>query len=265
MPERPDDDRWSFGGAAAIWTAEGLLSPGMVVAGPDHAVMHARLVGDGALGRMPGFDDLVVTDDRDTPYALRCTMASGSGTDERRAWLRLDVEPVPPHGCRWLELRNADGATTRLLAAARPTARITTSAPRPPTPPDTVETHTDGPRRQLDIGVELPPIDDTTVCLDSLDSERESWCVHLRAAPGWWAYSEDRRAKWAAVAVQAQDDLGGAYVSNFGGSTGLEGHEELVVDFLPRLDPRARTVTLTFSGTDTRVAVHVPLVSDRVG
>jgi hypothetical protein len=117
----------------------------------------------------------------------------------------------------------------------------------------------DGPRHHLDLAVALPPVDDTAVQLDSLMSEPESWQVHLRARPGWWGYSEDRHRKWAAMSVQAEDNLGGMYLSDFGGSTGHDDYEEVTLRFLPRLDPLAGALKLTFTGrTGEQVAVELP-------
>jgi hypothetical protein len=65
--------------------------------------------------------------------------------------------------------------------------------------------------------------------------------------------------KWDSTSVHAEDDLGGGYVSSFGGSTGHPGHEELALDFLPPLDPRARSLTLTFRAAGEQVAVAFDL------
>jgi hypothetical protein len=115
----------------------------------------------------------------------------------------------------------------------------------------------DGPRHHLDLAAALPPVDDTAVQLDSLISEPESWQVYLRARPGWWAYSEDRHRKWAAMSVHAEDNLGGMYLSNFGGSTSHDDCDELILRFLPRLDPLAGALKLTFTGTGEQVAVEL--------
>jgi hypothetical protein len=117
----------------------------------------------------------------------------------------------------------------------------------------------DGPRRHLDLGAALPPIDGVTVQLDSLFSWPGSWRLYLRAMPGWWKYSEDRSRKWSPVSVNAEDDRGGTYVSNFDGSTGHRDHEELALRFLPRLDPLAHALKLTFRGASEEVPVALGL------
>jgi hypothetical protein len=119
----------------------------------------------------------------------------------------------------------------------------------------------DGPRYHLDLGVVLPPIDDVAVRADALLSEPDGWRLYLRAMPAWWKYSEDRQRKWSPVSVHAADDRGGRYVGNFGGSTAsrLSGCEELILRYLPRLDPNARALKLTFRGTTDEVAVDLDL------
>jgi hypothetical protein len=118
----------------------------------------------------------------------------------------------------------------------------------------------DGPRRHLDIGAALPPIDGVTVRIDSLISWPASWRLYLRALPGWWNDSEDGHRRWNPVSVHAEDDRGGSYLSTFGGSTGHHGHEELALRFLPRLDPLARALKLTCRGATEEVAVDLRLV-----
>lgn len=68
--------------------------------------------------------------------------------------------------------------------------------------------------------------------------------------------------KWAPVSVHAQDDRGGTYLSIFDGSTGPwpRGDEELALRFLPRLDPLAQALTLTFRGANEEIHVALSLV-----
>jgi hypothetical protein len=117
----------------------------------------------------------------------------------------------------------------------------------------------DGPACHLDIAAALPPIHGVVVQVDSLVSRPGGWKLYLRARPGWFIYSEDRMLKWDSASVHAEDDLGGGYISSFGGSTGHPGHEELALDFLPPLDPRARSLTLTFRAAGEQVAVAFDL------
>ena len=125
----------------------------------------------------------------------------------------------------------------------------------------------EGPRRQLDIGAALPPIDGMVVLADSLISGSGGWRLYMRVTPGWWSYGEDNRRR-ARVSLCARDDRGGMYLSNLDGSTGHRdldepadeervGHEVLALRFLPRLDPDARALTLTFRGVDEEIAVDL--------
>jgi hypothetical protein len=49
------------------------------------------------------------------------------------------------------------------------------------------------------------------------------------------------------------------YLSQFGGSRGDVGHEELTLRFLPRLNPLARALTLTFSHAGEQVTLELQL------
>jgi len=131
------------------------------------------------------------------------------------------------------------------------------------------ERRADGPRRQLDIGAALPPIDGVVVLADSLISGSGSWLLYLRVTPSWWRYSEDNR-RHAHVSVYPQDDRGGTYLSTLDGGTRHRdldepaheervGHEVLGLRFLPRLDPHARALTLTFRGADEEIALDLRL------
>jgi hypothetical protein len=371
------ETRWSFGGAAAIETETGVLYPGLLVAGPDHAALDASLLPSGEIQhrRPPGppvprgknaletwtdaardamranteamraaveaaIGAVAVTDDQGTTYALRAERISGlhgdRGQDRRPVSLRLRVDPVPARERGWLELRGQDGSAARLLPSARPQVRVSRPAPLPDSPAgrelseqalmligllltgagqNAIEEscsdalaraaeirqsgepgatgdlaghlarlcafltghgpadglprrwssminaakRTDGAQHHLDISASLPPIDDTVVRVDSLASGPGSWGVYLRAEPGWWIYSADRQRKWAVVSVHAEDDLGGRYLPRFGGSTRKGDLEELTLNFLPRLNPLARALTLTFSGTGEQAALELRL------
>jgi hypothetical protein len=65
--------------------------------------------------------------------------------------------------------------------------------------------------------------------------------------------------KWAAMAVHAENDLGGMYLNQFGGSSSHGSHEELALRFLPRLNPLARTLTLTFRRAAEQVTIELRL------
>jgi hypothetical protein len=119
----------------------------------------------------------------------------------------------------------------------------------------------DGPRHHLDIGAALPPIDEVTVQIDSLFCLPRSSQLYLRAMPGWQNNCEGGHRKQSPVSVHAEDDRGGTYLSSFGGSTGHRDYEELTLRFLPRLDPAARALTLTFRGMSEEVSAEIGLVT----
>jgi hypothetical protein len=122
----------------------------------------------------------------------------------------------------------------------------------------------DGPRYSRDLDASLLAVDGITVLIDSVLSLADGWRLYLRAIPGWWRYSEDRDHKRAVLSVSAEDDRGGSYVSTFGGSKDRRGHEEITLQFLPRLDPAARAMTLTVRGAAEEVPVAIGLGSGRV-
>jgi hypothetical protein len=365
----PPEERRSFGGAAAIATAEGVLLPELLVAGPGHAVLDASLVpsalaappppaappptavprqrplsqkerlaglGRQVWQRVPTFDDVTVTDDRGTTYALKVGETEGrcgppdEGPEPIRVIFRL--QPAPAREAAWIELRAHDGPTTRLVTSpraavhvsdvtpvsaaeqdledlargligtrlagwpvglrqrsialaraaairesgeldaaselpgqlARLCASLTGERPVDDLPPGwsgmlSAAGRSDGPACHLDIAAALPPVHGVVVQVDSLVSRPGGWKLYLRARPGWFIYSEDRMQKWGPASVHAEDDLGGGYISSFGGSTGHPGHEELALAFLPPLDPRARRLTLTFRAAGEQVAVALDL------
>jgi hypothetical protein len=354
---------WSFGGASPIETAAGMLYPGVLVAGPGHAVLDASLMPSGETrqrlavppaanssrkDRTNAMMDLVealirgaaLTDDQGMTYALHVEQISDGavhrGHERGLVSLRLVVDPVPARERGWLELRGQDGSATRLMPSAHPHTRVNRLTLMPDSPAgrelseralwliglqftgagqDDVEREcsaalaraaelqqyggagaagdlpgqlarlcavltghgpadglprgwssiidaadrTDGALQHLDLSVPFPHVDGTVVRVHSLVSEPGLWRVYLRAEPGWWTYSADRDRKWAVMSVAAEDDLGGMYLSQFDGSRGRGDHEELTLRFLPRLNPLARALTLTFSGAAEQVTVELQL------
>jgi len=117
----------------------------------------------------------------------------------------------------------------------------------------------DGPRLHVDLDTALPPVDGTAVRLNTLASWPGSWDLHLQATPGWWTHSTDGQHMRDAVTVFAEDDLDGLYLSNFGGSFGRPGYEEVKLTMRPRLAPEARFLTLTFASETQQVTAEIPL------
>jgi hypothetical protein len=118
---------------------------------------------------------------------------------------------------------------------------------------------TDGAQQHLDIAAALPDVDGIWVRVDSLVSEPETWKLYLRTERGWWTYSNDPNRRWAAMAVHAEDNLGGIYLSQFDSSSSHDDHEELTLRFLPRLNPLARTLTLRFRRAAEQVTIELRL------
>jgi hypothetical protein len=119
----------------------------------------------------------------------------------------------------------------------------------------------DGPQRHLDLGAAVPELGDLRVQLDHLAFGPDSWRLYLRAKPSWWGYSEDGHYKWELATVRVEDDLGGRYVPNFGGSSGERDYEDLKLEFVPRIDPLARRLSLTFGTDDAEAVMDLDLVS----
>jgi hypothetical protein len=57
------------------------------------------------------------------------------------------------------------------------------------------------------------------------------------------------------MSVNAEDDLGGIYLSQYDGGD----HKELTLRFLPRLNPLARALTLTFTDEAEQVTIELRL------
>jgi hypothetical protein len=117
----------------------------------------------------------------------------------------------------------------------------------------------DGPRLHVDLDTALPPVDGTAVRLNTLASWPGSWDLYLQATPGWWTYSTDGQRKRDAMTVFAEDDLGGLYISEFGGSRGRPGYEEVKLTLQPRLAAGTRLLTLTFASETQQVTAEIPL------
>jgi hypothetical protein len=61
------------------------------------------------------------------------------------------------------------------------------------------------------------------------------------------------------MTVFAEDDLGGLYISNFGGDRGRPGYEDLKLTMRPRLAPGASLLTLTIASETQQVTAEIPL------
>jgi hypothetical protein len=365
----PPEERWSFGGAAAIETAAGVLFPELLVAGPGHAVLDASLTPPAPATPPPpaaprqwpltreeriaeterqnrqlrqraaAFGDVTVTDNRGTAYALKVGGMEGGGSqpdaEPRPIRVRFWVEPPPAREAAWVELRGHDGPAARLVPSPRPAVHVSQVTPVSAAASDLEDlarwligtrlggspaglrtrsialaratairecgeldaaselpdqlarlcaslagerpaddlppawsgmlssaNRSDGPACHLNIAAALPPLYGTAIRLDSMASRPGGWKLYLRARPGWFTYSQDGTQKWDPASVNAEDDLGGGYVSSFGGSTGHPDHEELALRFLPRLNPLARRLTLKFRDAAEQVTITFDLLPD---
>lgn len=117
----------------------------------------------------------------------------------------------------------------------------------------------DGPRLHVDLDTALPPVNGTQIRLNSLASWPSSWDLYLQATPDWWIYSTDGQRKRDATTVFAQDDLGGLYLSSFGGSSGRPGYEEVKLTMRPRLAPGASLLAVTFASDTQQVTAQILL------
>jgi hypothetical protein len=113
----------------------------------------------------------------------------------------------------------------------------------------------DGASLHRDIAADLPPVGNMAVRVDSLVSEARSWHLCLRAKVSEWNHSDPH---WSAMPVHAEDDRGGRYLTE-SGNVGTRGYAELALRFLPRLDPLARALTLTFTAAGEQVALEIRL------
>jgi hypothetical protein len=291
-------ERWSFGGAAAIETGAGRLLPEALVVGDDDALLFSAVIPwDGSAEDEPGSiddeiralesstrtDDVVVADNRGRAYVLSPRETSGARGPSPKL-IRLGVDPIPGRTVDWIELHGRNGTTARLRRSPRAVVRLgglrrldppgqqsttgggTPGTARPaghslPDLPASSETTdpTNGARLHCDLGVTLPTLDGITLELDSLFSTLSGWSLRLRATPRWFRYRDDGKRKWSPVTISAEDDRDQSYSPGFGGSAGRHGHEYVTVKFSPRLDPLARRLRLTCTGSTEQISLDVDL------
>jgi hypothetical protein len=232
----------------------------------EHEVASARM--RGLLGSM------TIVDDRGAQYALRVGGSSGKrGAPDRS--VHLVVDPVPGREAEWIELRGQDGTTARLLPSPSAAARIGQPGPvrvaaaRRAVMPGAVP-RVGGPWFYRDIGVALPAVDGVSIRLDTLMSLPGSWLLYLCARPQWWNYGPAGRLAEDPFSVRGEDDRGGSYVGGYARNTLVLTPEEtaresggerveLALEFLPRLDPLARAIKLTFQGADEEITVDLEI------
>ncbi len=137
----------------------------------------------------------------------------------------------------------------------------------------------DGPQSYRDIGIALSAVDGVSIRLDSLISLPGSWLLYLCAQPQWWNYGPAGRLAEDPFSVHGEDNRGGSYVGSYARNTrvltpeetvsststrrppgeSFPRREELAMEFLPRLDPLARAIKLTFQGAHEEITVDLEI------
>ncbi len=272
-------NRWSLSGGTSITLANGILSPQHLLVEPDQAILQASLSQGGSTFprsndvAMPMHDlgDLTIVDDQGVRYLASVKSSSGSwrqsGEPIGSTHLTILITPAPKAGIAWLELRGPNGSMSRLTRPTQCAIQV-----GPITPVEKNVQHnvrdfvahdsislSDGPEYHMALGVSLE-LEGFSVRLDSLESCRDEWRLHLGAEPGWWLYSENRKTKWAIVSIQPEDNLGNTYEDRFGGSRPHLDHDDLTLIFHPRLDPRAASVKLVVQGSSHQVILSLDLL-----
>jgi hypothetical protein len=130
--------RWSFGGGGTIEIAEGELTLGVLVAGPDGASLEATLAVAEAVASaraprrwVPELRDVTVTDDQGSTSAVRFGGIAGYSESKQTLWFEGDLalDPVPGEGRRWLDVRGRGDSVTRLLRSALAPVRVAGLSP----------------------------------------------------------------------------------------------------------------------------------------
>jgi len=162
-------ERWSFGGAAALPTPDGVLVPEILIADASQAILHGfltlsgngqltapvprrRVTGPGTLlarlvprisrnartlrerraNAMAAIRSMHTSVTIVDNHGARYALRGGRGSGRAEGsvrFLHLRVEPVPGRGTEWIELRGQDGVAARLLPSPRAAARIGQLAP----------------------------------------------------------------------------------------------------------------------------------------
>ncbi len=237
----------SFGGGRALPLEGGVLSAAVLLVDGPHAVLEGRFIPSGPLRmgppsswqrlvmhlpvapRLLGMDPrtlpvmslrgLRAVDDQGAVYAVRPRSGSGSTRHESRtrvidtAYVVASVDPAPPAGLSWLELRSAGGAASRLMPARRASFALGGG-------PSPAHGRGGGFGEELapsDLAAELPTLDGTTARVDCLVPSDDSWRLHLSVRPHFWR-SVEGGERVAALGITAEDDLGGAYTHTLAGN-----------------------------------------------
>ena len=123
----------------------------------------------------------------------------------------------------------------------------------------------DGALHHFGIGLTVPPVEGVTIRLDALTCALHGWRLHLQTAERWPA--EVRRdsngnltEKWPSMEVGAVDDRGNSYIGIMGAFSSADGGiRQHSTQFRTRLDPLARRLTLTVTGSAEQVTIDLEL------
>jgi hypothetical protein len=112
--------RWSFGGGGTIEVAEGELTLGILIAGPEGASLEASLAVAEAVASarqsqhwVPELRDVTVTDDQGSTCTVHTESGYGDSAQPRRFEAACAVDPVPAGGSRWLDVRGRDASVSK--------------------------------------------------------------------------------------------------------------------------------------------------------
>jgi hypothetical protein len=216
---------------------------------------------------------VTIVDDRGARYALTERGVSGEvlGTE---MLVHLRVDPVPGPEAGWVELQGHDGTAARLFPSPRAAARAAQPRPAQVTAAKWsviagATLRADGPRLHRDIGVTLPEVDGVSIHLDTLVSLPSGWHLYLHSSRPRERSRDGQRGK-GRISVHAEDDRGRRYLASYDRSTSAPQsgesagepameREELTARFMPRLDPLAWTLRLTFQVAHQEIPVDLAI------
>jgi hypothetical protein len=115
-----------------------------------------------------------------------------------------------------------------------------------------------GPTGIIPVAAVLPEVDGAQCIIGELSSDPDSATLQIHAR-GWPEPRHAGRLRIEQFSWTARDDLGGSYVLGEGGWSYSDGEADLDLQISPAIDPQARSLDITLTGTTTQVTVTVPL------
>jgi hypothetical protein len=116
----------------------------------------------------------------------------------------------------------------------------------------------DGAALHYRLGMTAPVVEGVELAVGALISDPATWRLTASASPGWWGATEVRSQEAGVFRVFARDDLGGSYVAYFI-ATEAKGHDDIEIQFRPRLAPDAREVAVVLEAVSASLTVLVDL------